>query len=1745
MDRNFISLLRSVPLWPNDLIPLDEVLKRLASTLGPDTTSADALLALAGVLGVRGIRVQRVDGVVTVTGEVVVARELVLSPLQSYVGFVLGDAAGGTTAFPFALRLRDEPPIRNADEVFEFLDAALDPQLAAFQPVERNPATGFLDIASWRLSLRDVPARIRILKGVTRVQPIDPRHPAGGFRDLRDKFVEAGVNLSLDIDADGNVELWPRDPTLRGDADDPASLIDLDLGWFRITDSPLILGASGLGYHRANTPFPDHFQEPKGLDASWSGFIARIIGGFWHRESDDEEDEFHIYGIAFEDLLIGGDVFSVRGSFQHGAGPGDPFASTVPVKPEDLPASRWSLRRIDVWVTEGVGEHLQFGGKLIVAAILDLFKLQPIQFEVSLGRIAKRLEGFPEPLPFVELQGALAPVQNSIHPTPDGKLRLPLWGDGFWGMSFELNAVKFTVLFPGGNVPGVVVPTVVELGLDLGVEAGGGPAVALGVSGSLRYTSVIRRFEWTLNGVWLEINAKLQPLRYRGYEFNISRVAFGLGANDDYWIAFDARIEFPDALGRAEVYGMKLGWNRDADDVIFSIEGVGVAVKHRLIEFAGMLRFLDGSSSFVPEGEEPLTIQPGSLAGSVRLALPALDNPFTFEVGLTHGSYVRDNKVHAFWMLLAELIFPAGLPLGLADLGFYGVAVAVGNNVTPHKAPGTEWYDWYSMVTPKYSVVAPNKWTAAHGRFTLGLGIACGSLTRSGYPHNERLLGVLNTSSESQGRIWLFDGKVRFLKEVTATGDPQIAILLVIAPDRVLFRADFHFSFPAEGDAAAGLVMTARGMIEIVSDRTGAGRHHVHVGRNQPYSERINADVLFGFFAARAFYMLDWAELPLSAVTLPPLAMAFGFAQGWRLDKKYGPLRLYLEANVNLEVGFSFVSAVYGYLRVYGGVSLRIYGFGFGLSIDAAFTLFVSDGWELKGKLNVKLNLPWPIPDYRDTLEFDFGPGAKPPAVLPSPLRQMALSSASLDGDAPIHEWTADNQLVVPSESVPGRTELAVDGSLILAFRVPIGNRVPWISGTDARPVDGSGEWKFRYTLEDVILRRRLPGMTAAEPVPTWLEYGILEINSLAQSSSSTPTTDNAPLSQTLRIWGDAPGELLRNLGSLERSGAISWLDGFLDFHTHWPCGPDVVADPTCVHFDLVSFRVLDGSHTRVTLLPDGTPVRSRPRFAEDSLEPDGNSFVVLDEIVPNPRPDLWADHGNTLALPYRYMPTDLQWQGHLPITAAIEFNLQPSVEALVTIIGVFAAEQFVVEGFDGAVNVASATASGAGLHLLELRAPDAARGIDRIRISASNDGFRYRTGETDAVSVLASVCYHTVEQRALQGYIAEQRKSLKQLMGIFAEPPGPPGQNADHFHLHRHGTVYEVAPVVTCERKGPNASWATVHDQLHLATATVTVGPPPADLTPYLDETIPAYEQDPVYLDDDVQLRFNRSYGPEMYTVSGYDFRVEVVDAQRQPVPVEFDWTFSQEPALTPKQELLLEALHSGPCVTADITRVRRKLQLVVRPVIAPRSHYYLVLRSSAHPQANLYEAPFTTSHYRSFADQYADLGKHLFHELLPRAADAVLLSAALSSLPLAKREEEHALHERVWEEALGLTFRPRPEHGEVIVLYEPAGAPRALLIDSPEPLLVDRRTQLTVTAPTGAAIAALRSLDGSRTLLFAHGDGDVTELPAGDYVLETTYLRGVAGLPTQRVAGDSSPTTASITIAVTSEALVAVEAL
>ena len=59
-------------------------------------------------------------------------------------------------------------------------------------------------------------------------------------------------------------------------------------------------------------------------------------------------------------------------------------------------------------------------------------------------------------------------------------------------------------------------------------------------------------------------------------------------------------------------------------------------------------------------------------------------------------------------------------------------------------------------------------------------------------------------------------------------------------------------------------------------------------------------------------------------------------------------------------------------------------------------------------------------------------------------------------------------------------------------------------------------------------------------------------------------------------------------------------------------------------------------------------------------------------------------------------------------------------------------------------------------------------------------------------------------------------------------------------------------------------------------------------------------------------------------------------------------------------------------------------------------------MIQSSAYPNINLYDAPFTTSRYQSFNEQYGQLEANHIDELLPGTTDKALLnSLSLRSRP------------------------------------------------------------------------------------------------------------------------------------------------
>jgi hypothetical protein len=1735
-DKNFISILGAIPYWPDELIPLDAIFKQLMALLQIDTSGYDPLEVLGGAMGVRSLKMRQYDGITTVTGDLVVAKELTFSPFGNYVGLTLGSPDGDppldVTTFPFELTVCDNEPLRNSDTVIEQEPDPNDPQSSAFSFAKRPDDLSSILPWSWELRLPRLEARIRILNGVSRVEPLNPQNPGKGFRYLPDQSVEASITCALELKNDGQIRFYSPQaaPGIIAPMDDAP--IQANFGLFAIDGCGLVIAADGLTYRQTGRQFPPGLTVPDGIGDDWEGFAAARIGAYWMAEVPSSmAPEVNVHGGEVTGLLINGNTFSATFAYVHGGGTDDPFESPTPVSKEvvDSLSSQFSIRRMDLSITGGPFDVFQISGSATAAVIIDFFKYQPIKFELSIGHVVKAIPGSKpeEHGVFLSLQGGIAPVQNFYRPDPAGWLVIPIF-DIFL---LEITGARFEFSIPAANLGGATLYPIIEVTFDVGLKWGwaGAPSetptgglerdIKFGINASsLGFRYADGKWKFLLGGVWIEV-AETLPFDLDGFDVALSRISLGIesGPSNRYWIGFDAFLTLTllEVLGKAEIYGLKIGW--DDSGLYSDIEGIGLGVKTDNFQIAGRVQFLSGSPPFSPSGSaNQIVLKDGSLSGSLDISFSVLESKLRVSAGFIYGRYAlkaQPQNEEAFWMFAGEFVFPKAIPMFSSDLGLWGLALMFGDNIAPLKSSSQSWYGWYAQQPPAFEVASPQKWTASAGGWAFGLGMLFGSQLHGGYPYNGRMMAILSGNAQESTTDFMMEAKLRILKEITAPGDPIATLLIVNEPSQLLMRADFDVDFPTAPEPIKGFIFSARGLAEILVDKSGANASHLYIGHYQPLSERITSEVFGGIFTARSFFAIDGRDFPLSAATLPRIAFAFGFLQEWGFDKKWGPLRIYAEAGIEVEAGFSTLPALYVYARLYGRAGLSLWGFGFGIGIDAALIIFVSgDEWSVDGKLTFRLNLPWPIPDFKVSVPLHWGSDPSAPVPHLSPVRQLALTAACIDGGIPVADWSEDNELSLHAENA--QVKLPVDGSLLLSLRKPCSSNCSWLAGVDVQPVDGSGDWVFRYTLEDIRITRRLPGQPE-ELLPDDYKVACWELENVAAASSGR-TGGESQQTANIRIWGDGPGGFLKNLGSLERSGAVTWLDAFLNTNTTWPCGPNADLSSRVLHFDLESYRLPDEFQTRITVLPDGLPIRSLFPFDFSRMPPSSKFLVLLDEVIENPHPELVAARSHVLTLPYLCIhPSIFDPQGNydlqmdpIPFIGLLEVRLPPSRVIRVETLSEFAAETTLVVGCHGDQRIiVSHPETGFGRHVFVLDPPN--QRMDRILIYAFHHPIMDPV-TPPVLSSLVSVSFSEAGQMDVDNHIRETRERLDSLFKFYEPPPVDlPGQNAEHFLLHVPGTEYRITPIVSVERRGPESDWETVYRQQELETAQVIVGRPPDDLTAYIDWTIPGYGADPVYLDDDVRIRFKRAYGPELFTMGGYRLSVDILDLEGRAIGTDACYAFSSESALTPEQQMILDELNEAPCVSNKIESTACKLDCILRPDLKPRSKYQLVLTSDAHPGKTLYKSPFITSAYSGFAAQVTELAGRVFTELLPGQIHEEVFSDALERLMDEDREGEDSILEQLLADGLGLSPRRRPARGETVIFHGgQAGGnlePQAVLIDSPEPLLVQGRTEIEHTPD----YCFIRSRDGSRSLLIRKSGNQRIPLTPGVFSCRFIYRR------------------------------------
>ena len=95
-------------------------------------------------------------------------------------------------------------------------------------------------------------------------------------------------------------------------------------------------------------------------------------------------------------------------------------------------------------------------------------------------------------------------------------------------------------------------------------------------------------------------------------------------------------------------------------------------------------------------------------------------------------------------------------------------------------------------------------------------------------------------------------------------------------------------------------------------------------------------------------------------------------------------------------------------------LQVSVCGVGIGLGVDAAVGAGVFDPLLIVASVSVKVDLPWPLPDFEHTWAIEWGPQPDPPA-LPAPLKEISIEHLKVTTSWPLPA----GQLLLPETPGP------------------------------------------------------------------------------------------------------------------------------------------------------------------------------------------------------------------------------------------------------------------------------------------------------------------------------------------------------------------------------------------------------------------------------------------------------------------------------------------------------------------------------------------------------------------------------------------------------------------------------------------------------------------------------------------------------------------------------------------------------
>ncbi|NUO03160.1 MAG: hypothetical protein HUU01_21325, partial [Saprospiraceae bacterium] len=419
--------------------------------------------------------------------------------------------------------------------------------------------------------------------------------------------------------------------------------------------------------------------------------------------------------------------------------------------------------------------------------------------------------------------------------------------------------------------------------------------------------------------------------------------------------------------------------------------------------------------------------------------------------------------------------------------GLFGIAGLVGVNVAPTKTEEQKWYDWYKAA-PEYNVTDIRKWQPMYDNYAFGAGIQLGTIYDDGTTINLRAMLVVLIP----GPVIMLEGKANLLK-TRATGEGSqreegaFYLLAVLDGRAGTFQLNIDVRYSMQD------IINISGGLEAFFDFNNDQNWYIYVGRKEPESKRIQAEIL-SLFRANTYFMID------------PRAVQLGASVGLNMRETWGPVSFTLVARISVDAAIFFKPfQLEGRLELMAEIGLSIFGIGLKLLLQLILEGKTPNPFYIYGKARMALSLPFPLPSFDFEVEFKWENPVEPQPVWPL-----------LKGVSFMHHKAKDYAIDVPlpNAELNNIPTVAVDSTLVLTFAKRIHNlkrldnaNVPLIKET-GDVVSGK---TFVYALENVILEKQ---NASGEWIPVPVMQGINRLNEQGEVADDS-----------FKIWAGTEGE--------------------------------------------------------------------------------------------------------------------------------------------------------------------------------------------------------------------------------------------------------------------------------------------------------------------------------------------------------------------------------------------------------------------------------------------------------------------------------------------------------------------------------------------------------------------------------------------------------------------------------------------